>query len=253
MQCKRRSTLALGAVMLPLFAAAAPPAPANVFPPPGLYRIDTDSDLKIGNALGQVMSNRITQDSKSTTVQGKRADGSSAAAQSVAGAPNTTCIKPSAPNRTLPPTAGCKGAPGVAGPGSMTFNQTCGGVQLSTVVRKLDDKTWEYRTRSVERGPAAVAGGQPNYAAMRVMLEQQAKSGTPAERAQATKMLAQLGPYEAQMKQNAALLAAGPQAAAHVDEARRDGVATGSDAGAPARETTTVQRLTRIADSCQQR
>lgn len=222
--------------------------PADIFPPPGLYRVNADSTTA-ATVGGKSTSARTTHDSAkgTTTLQGKRADGSTLSPQVMAGAPNTTCIAPLQADRRMAPVAGCSGSPGVVGQDSMTFNLSCGSLKMTTVVRKLNDTTWEYRTRTTDNGSLRGVPGQQDVGGMRAMLEAMAKTGSPEEKAEAAKLLSELGPYEADLKKNAAQHAADRGDAQRVlDQARREGDLSAT----AARTTDTVQRLTRIGDSC---
>jgi hypothetical protein len=232
-----RSALACAMLaLLPLAAWAA--TAADVFPPPGLYRVDIVSDTAIRHG-GKNTAARHTHDSARglTTLQGTRADGSALTPKVMDGAPGTTCIAPLRPDRSMAPSAGCTGGPGVAGQDRMTFDLSCGGLKMTTVVRELDQKTWEYRTRTTDDGSMHAMPGQQDFAGMRAMLEHTARTGSAQEKAEAAALLAEMGPCEAHMKQNAADIAA----------ARRAGAMAGADP--VRRDTATVQRLTRIADS----
>jgi hypothetical protein len=125
-------------------AAAAAPVADNL-PTPGLYRVDSDG----------TSTNR-----DGTTVQQKNdgaTGGSSLRAQAPGGVvfnrgfpgdgPKQICIGARAANGGVPLPAmlasqGCKGSPPVTGPNGTTYSSRCDAADTTTVVRKVDAKTW---------------------------------------------------------------------------------------------------------------
>ena len=140
-------------------------------------------------------------------------------------------------------------APGVVNKNEVTFHTNCGSIEITVKIVKLDEKNWEYRTHTVQRGGPTAADLQANLTGMKSMLEFVAKNGSVAERERAAKALVQFDQQKDEMVKQAAKLAAQqPQ----MDAMRAKALAA---AGLPAntntaQEWTSVQHMTKIADSC---
>ncbi|HEY0061198.1 MAG TPA: hypothetical protein VGC21_03690 [Telluria sp.] len=224
---------ALAACLLLPEAPSALGAPADPFPPPGLYRLDGDATLSQGDISAQL---RTRGADGSGTLEGRRGQGRAQQHTLPASAPVTFCMPARAPNGGMPlPASSCRalGKPVVDAQGT-TFATHCDFADLSTTVTRLDAKTWQYRTVSVERLGSSQL---PDFATQRKMFEQTAKHGaTPEERADAAGVLKDWDNYVAEARAAAA----------------EQGAAPGPAAPGPAalRRITSVTRFTRIADSC---
>lgn len=221
---------ALGCAAVLLFPLAAFGAPADPFPPPGLYRVDSDATMTVnGNRI------RVASDAASGAgVVETHGAGKAPTRQLVAGeGAKNICMPARAANGGLPlPGSNCRSGPAETGPGGTTFTAACGFMDVTTVVRKLDAKTWEYRVSSVEHLGAGVAA-MPDLSMQKKMFEQSAKNApTAAERADAASVLANWAEYEAGARDTANEAGSLPQ------PARGE------------RKSTLVTRLTRIADTC---
>ena len=241
---------ATAAVLLAASAGAACAASAaltNAYPTPGLYRIDTQGSLQHMRGGVAELSQQYTQEGAGGSVQlkGARAGSAPVTTHYAGQGPANVCIKPLPATGAMPAASSCKTSAPIVGPGSLQYTSVCGGMKLTTAIRKIDDKTWEYRI--VTSGAPAPTSGQQDFAGMRRVLAEQAKTAaTPKERADAAAMLAQMGAYEAEMKKNAADLAAARAELA----AEEGGAAAVGGAGNQSTERTVVQRLTRVAATC---
>jgi len=246
MHVKTPLFLFAGAAVLATSSAAwaANAALTAVYPPPGLYRIDIQSNLTQHQGAAPAITQQYTQQGASGSVQIKSGQaGQAPVTTSLPGQrPATMCMKPLPATGAMPAGTNCKAGVPVAGPGSMRYTSVCGGMKLDITIRKVDAKTWEYKLITVDNG--APMTGQQDFAGMRRMLAEQAKTAaTPKERAEAAASLAQMGAYETEMKKNAAELAA-----AQATMAKEQG--SGAGVGNHGSERTVIQRLTRIADKC---
>lgn len=242
MQLKNTMPRTLAALAATLVAAAPALAAsrADAYPPPGLYLVDADATLQRNRSALPAIMQHLTQDGASgaARVSGGKAGGATRSLDIPGNGPATVCMAPLAADGAMPKGSGCKASAPTRTADSLSYVMLCKGMKTNTTIRKLDDKTWEYRVATLMSG--APMGGQPNYAATRTVLAAQAKNAaTPAERAHAAELLAQMGAYEAEMKSKAAELAEGRE---------QTGYAAG--AGAAGDAHTSILRLTRIADSC---
>jgi hypothetical protein len=226
----------VAAVLMLQWAAASAAAAAPVaddLPTPGLYRVDSDGTS-------------IYRDG--TTVQQKNdgaTGGGSLRAQAPGGVvfnrgftgdgPKQICIGARAANGGLPLPAmlasqGCKGSPPVTGPNGTTYSSRCDAADITTVVRKVDAKTWEMKVAINEHFGAK---GMVDFDQQRKMFETSAKNATtPEDRADAEYTLSHWEEFKADLRESAA--------------------ETGA-AGAPGaskRTSAMVSRWTRIGDSC---
>jgi hypothetical protein len=225
---------ALGCAAVLLFPLAACGAPADPFPPPGLYRVESDGSMTMRG--GTIRS--ATDAATASGVVETHSPGRPSTRQTVAGeGPKNICMPARAANGGLPlPASSCRGGAPVVGPNGVTYSAACGFADITTLVRKLDSKTWEYKVTSVEHLGAAGAGALPDFSMQRKMFEQSARSApTAAERADAASVLANWAEYEAEARANAAEAGNLPQQGRARQEERK---------------STLVTRLTRIADTC---
>lgn len=227
------SPRALGCAAFMLFPLAASSAPADPFPTPGLYRVETDATSKYHDGTGRAASLGATG---GAVVEGQGAGRAPTRRVLPGAAPATICMAARPVNGGLPlPRSSCRGSPPVVGPSGTTFTAVCGFMDTTTVVRKIDGKTWEYKVTSVERLGAGDLGGMPDFAMQKRMFEQTARNGsTPEERADAASVLADWPAYEAEARASAAQGAQGAQSSRNTE----------------IRKTTMVTRLTHIAETC---
>jgi hypothetical protein len=177
-----RASVCAAAVLFPLLAFSASPDP---FPTPGLYRISSDATVNYKGGTGH-----LKQDD-SGAVLSTQGFGQGPQTRAFAGSgPNAFCMPARAANGGLPlPNSSCRGGPGVVGPNGTTFTASCGFVDMTTLVRRIDDKTFEYKVTSVEHSGSA-AGNMPDFALQRKMFESEAQNGATAEeRAEAAETL----------------------------------------------------------------
>jgi hypothetical protein len=224
---------ALGCAAVLLFPLAACSAPADPFPTPGLYRVDSDGSMKYDKGSVRIAGNGADG---AGVIEGQAVDKALDRRVVPASGPVTICMPARPVNGGLPlPNSGCRAGAPVVGPQGATYTAACGFMDLTTVVRKLDAKTWEYKVTSVERLGAAGLARLPDFAAQRKMFEQSAKNApTAEERADAASVLSNWAEYVAEARASAAEAADLPQ----------------QDRIPQERRSTLVTRLTRIADSC---
>ena len=230
-----RAALLAAVALSPFTQAVAGP---HTMPTPGLYQIHTLSDQKydglhlktVPNANGSmaVVDIKVADRAERRVYKGKPVE--------------PLCIAPNTPNPGFKPPAGsCVGAPAVTGPNGITFNLACGSVDMSTVVRQLDAKTWEYNVTTVEYEGGAGMAGMPDFASQKKMFEVTAKHGaTPEERADAVKTLSNWPAYEAETRASMAEMANEEAAAGNQTAAARKVL----------RKTNAVSLLTKIATTC---
>jgi hypothetical protein len=204
-------------------------------PPPGLYRVDTDSTMsKPGGTLLTVQTN---ENGATGGVTRSGSGGVAATTRQYRGeGPVTVCVK--APLKEMPaelvPAGACSSSAPVVRGGVATFKSSCAFGDITTTMRKVDAKTWESVTHTVQKSLTGGAGGiAANISMMRAGLERQAKEGTPEQREEARQALAQFEQYKAAVK-----------------------TAGAAEAGAATRSATIsdsvmTSRMTRIADTCE--
>jgi hypothetical protein len=223
--------------VLPLLPAAAAAVPDSHLPPPGLYRVDSEGNSTTLNGRGPSITVQQQADGASGNerYQALRA-GAGQVARDYVGERNTTfCMPVSGRGAGLPlPNGGsCRSGPGVAGKDGTTFVLHCQGLDMTTVVRKLDARTWEVRFEGQQSAPV-VGSVDDGMAQMKRVLEYAAKNGPAADRAEALRELAALDARGAELKQALTNLKAPPGGAGGVGATLQG-----------------VQRLTRIADRCE--
>jgi len=238
-----KNTMPALAALAVAFGAAAPALAAtrdDVYPPPGMYQVDADATVKRNRGALPAVIAHLQQDGASgaSRVSGGKLGRETRSVDHAGSEPTRVCMAPLAKGGAMPKASGCKSSAPIRTADSLSYVMLCRGMKTNTTIRKLDDRTWEYKVATVMSG--SPMGGQPNYAATRTVLAAQAKNApTAAERARAAELLSQMGIYEAEMKSKAAELA---QGRAETDYA--------AGAGAAGGEHTSTVRLTRIADSC---
>lgn len=235
-----RIALLAGVALAPLSPAV---AATHTMPTPGLYRVDTVTDQQY---QGGTVKTAPLANNRGVVVDTKAA-GMAADRRILKGNPAPPlCIAANTPLPGFtPPRGTCTGAPAVTGPNGITFSLACGFMDMTTVVRKLDDKTWEYNLTTVEYEGGGGAFGMPDSATQKKMFEATVKHGaTPEERADAAKTLSNWPAYEAEMRESIAEMAkeqaeAAKQAGTPVASSRK-----------MLRKTSAVLRYTKIAAKC---
>lgn len=234
-----RAAVMAAVALLPLGACGA----SDPFPPAGLYEVRTSADIKY-KGLDVSLAPLANQ---SGTLMTSKAAGKGTQQRILKGeAVPTVCLAAHKPNTGIGMPAGsCKGKPAVTGPDGTTFRVACGAMDMTTVVRKLDAKNWEYKVTTIEYADGAGAAGKPDFAMQKKMFEVTAKNGpTPEERAEAAKVLNNWAAYEAEM-----LADMEQEAKEEAAEAKQSGAAP---AASPKvlRTSTAVTRLTSLGGSC---
>ncbi len=238
MQAKLVSSAALlAAAALSPFTQAV--AGTHTMPTPGLYQIHTVTDQKYDR-----LDIKTTPQANGAVavVDIKAADGA-AERRVYKGKPSEPlCIAPNKRNPGFTPPAGsCTGAPAVTSQNGITFTLACGYVDMNTLVRQLDAKTWEYHVTTVEYEGGAGLSGMPDFATQKKMFEVTAKHGATAEeRADAAKTLSNWTAYEAETRASTAEMAKEEAAAGNRPATTRKVL----------RKTTAVSRWTKIAPTC---
>lgn len=245
--------MALMSVALMMAALAA--TPADILPPPGLYRVEVDGVIKGRDHVTTAMRQTTGADG-ATVARTFLPNGQVGASATDPGSgPQTRCIKPLRQDQALASLAAAAGAgacvaagAGVVENGSLVTRQTCPFGEFTHTVTKVGTDTWEYRVDAMVRPVTTGGGMMANLALAKSMLEN-AKAHAPsaAERAKAAAALIELEKNKDAMAQQAAQMdAMQPEIARMQAEARRHGVPPRSGAMA----SQGVTRLTRIGDSC---
>lgn len=225
----------------------------QVMPPPGLYQIDTDGTIRMPDTG---TSARQQTDGASGDVTATVAAPGGKARQDFKGdGPVRFCV-PAHPAGTpvLPPNLGaaaCKTLSTTGGADGIVHIAQCAGGRYKLTVRRLSENTWEF----IDHADLAPTPGAPSMEALRPMMEQMAKNGTPEERAKAQQALAALPQQQAAMDAGRAQAMAAlakaqadaktPQEAAAVAKAMQAMGQTGVRIQADARRV-----WTRIAEHC---
>ncbi|MQA38145.1 hypothetical protein [Rugamonas aquatica] len=225
----------------------------QAMPPPGLYQIDTDGTIRMRDTG---TSARQQTDGASGDVTATVAGPGGKARQDFKGdGPVRFCV-PAHPAGTpvLPPNLGaaaCKTLSTTGGADGIVHIAQCAGGRYKLTVRRLSENTWEF----IDHADLAPTPGAPSVEALRPMMEQMAKHGTPEERAKAQQALAALP------QQQAAMDAGRAQAMAALAKAQAD-AKTPQEAAAVAKamqamgqtgihmQTDSRRVWTRIAEHC---
>lgn len=189
-----RAVVLGGAVALA--SAAAVLAAGQMTPPPGDYRIDAETTAT-SHASPIVMTSvqRVDGATGATTVEQVAPDGSTARQAYPGQGPNHWCVKgPSAPT---PGAVACANRSVTVLPGGgMSQEAVCGGGQvISDSFRKLADGRWERTFQANRVIPSAAPVDPRTQAAMApviAQIEEQIRSGPPAEAEAAKQQLAAL-------------------------------------------------------------
>ena len=245
--CAATASLALAA---PPAGAAVPAAEfKRIMPPPGLYRIDTDSSTSQPGVAVQQHQDGASGDASTRT----SVNGGSYRQDFKGSAPQTYCM-PAASAATLPPElagSACHTVSTDVNGDSIVHVAQCASGRTTVTVRKLGTDSWAFEHR-ISMVPVA---GAPSLNGLRPMLEQMAQHGTPEQRTKAAAALAQLPQQQAQMDAGrAGTLAAlakaqaragSPQEAAAYAQGMQAMQHTGT-----AMDSLSRQRWTRIGNSC---
>ncbi|MBV7534166.1 hypothetical protein KW842_00150 [Duganella sp. sic0402] len=222
-----------------LAVAGAVNAADDFMPPPGLYRVDTDSQMNTAGGTPVSVQTRENGATGGITRSGSVNGGPSSTQQYQGDGPVTVCVKAGA--KEVPAQmvqAGCTSAPAVVSGGVATFKSSCGFGDITTTMRKIDAKTWGSETRIAQKNVgASPQGAAGTLSIVRAGLERAMKEGTPEQRAEARQALAQFEKNKDSFARDVAANAAAAKAA-------------GISPNATMFENVTTSRMTRIADSC---
>ncbi len=159
-------------------------------PPPGLYRIDSDTSMNLApNAVARQRQDGASGD----TAARNRVNGKTGGEQLYKGSgPVTHCVKTQVgQGAALPPdfaVAACGKQTTAVVANAIVHTAQCPSGSTKLTIRRLDQASWEYVTEASVRG-----GGPADLNTLRPMLEQMAKHGANAEeRAKAARQLAAL-------------------------------------------------------------
>lgn len=248
---------ALGALILTMAAQAATGAPAGdvaqLMPPPGLYRIDSEGQFGWQQAPGITVQQKV--DGASGTTVDRRSAGGAVSERVYQGSGAVThCVKFSNKQAVALPAAlggACKLQSTSVGKDSVVHQASCPDGQTSVTVKRIDADTWEYQTSLQVNGSAA-----PSLAAaVKPVLEHKAVHGaTQAERDQAAQQLKALPAMQAQMTAErgaaAEVLAKALKAAKSPQEAAGIKAALASLQGTLPMHAEQRERWTRIGNVC---
>ena len=189
----------LAAALLPAAAAA----DAAGYPPPGNYRIDTETVTSIGTGPQALQQSARIDGASGTVTTTSTAPGQPPATSVAKGAgPITWCVKAATAAdvaRAKASPFACQTSQVKGSTGSSSFSAACGSVALENSFRQVDPKVWQHTmTFQLSSAPSPMNSAREAYArAMQGM--------TPAQRAQAEKELASL-PSQAEMDRGQAEL-----------------------------------------------
>lgn len=219
------------------------------FPPPGLYRIDTDATMNwpIHGAGMRQSEDGATGD----VVKRSYADGHASVDQHFQGkGPITLCRPPRVAVTELP--VACREHSVTRIKDGLVLKGICPSGTTTLTIHKLDANTWDYvSVTSLVQSPTG-----PDLTGIRRILEQTAKSApTAEERAKAEKQLAELPAMQREMSKSSAMTMESLEKIARTaktpEEAAMIKSAMDTQGGKkPMMEATSRQRWTRIADSC---
>ncbi len=245
------------AVLLLQVAGAAQATPAgDDFPPPGLYRVDSESAMAhLQNGTGV----KSGEDGATGNTMGRvhSKDDAGTARLYRGETPLHRCVKPAptpaeATLAAAPVLASCRSQTNTVSGGALVMKAACASGVITTLIRKIDPKTWEFDYAiSMQQPP-----GGPDVAAMRPMLENLAKNAPDtSDREQAARQLAQLPQMQKQVTQQQAALAdmyakAEREAKTPADAARIRAAAQMHGGSTPKMEISRKERWTRLAESC---
>ncbi len=194
------------AVPLVLLAASALAAPAFKSIPAGMYRIDADNEIIMGQGKSTI---RVHEDGATGTTTDRTRAGDSEYAHTYKGkGPVTRCVQPTPAGGTsawpffdVP----CKAQSTKTTANGFVHVAQCNGQRTTVTVQRLDDDKWIV-DQDIEALPGAKA---PDMTGMRPMLERTVQTGTPDQRAKAEAMLKQLPQMQGQLDQQRTATIAG--------------------------------------------
>jgi len=169
----------------------------QVMPPPGLYQIDSDGTLRMPDAgtSARQQTDGASGDVSTTTTS----PGGKSQRNFKGNGPIRLCLPAQAKGTpVLPPAVGaaaCKTLSTTGSADGIVHIAQCASGRYQLTVRRLSETTWEF----IDRMDLAPTPGAPNLEALRPMMEQMAKNGTPEERAKAQQALATLPQQQAKM------------------------------------------------------
>lgn len=230
----------------------------DILPPPGLYQVDSDTTITRAEQQFELKLHRdgaTGAEHEQTSIQGKVSSKNTPGTGRV-----TECLTTYGPSNVsgLAAPAQCsKQSQKIVGDKTLVHTAQCPDSQFTMEVTKIDDKHWQYitRTETAKMGATAGAGG------MEAMLKLRAQYGnTPRDRAEAAKALAALPSQKSEFDhkrasdlqdlQESLAKEKDPQARAFLQRS----IASMGGASAPGGSVKDVnvakERWTRIADSC---
>ncbi len=169
-------------------------ASAQGYPPPGNYRIDSDSVTTMGTGSASARQTSHIDGATGTVVTSVQTPGQPPQSNTTqTNAPVTWCVKPAsaaAAPRNSP--FACQVSNARSTSESSSFNAACRSVAMENSFRRLDPKTWEHTmTFQVSRDADPMRSAREAFA-------RAAPHMSPADRAQAEKEMAQM-PTQADM------------------------------------------------------
>jgi hypothetical protein len=227
-------------------------------PPPGHYRIDSESTLASGSGM---TASQVTQRTDGATgritVVRKTAGMAQGVTQTIDGkGPVTWCVEP--PGKKGPPAAAmpaaCRTLAHSSSGTSSSHSAECSASNIEESWRRIDERTWERSLKATVQMAAASPADSARQA-----FEMMKHTMSPADRAKAQAelaalpsagaMQAEMAPVIAQLEQQ--VRTGQPDEVAMAKQqlaALRSAGATG--AGSTTQTTTARERWTRIADGC---
>jgi hypothetical protein len=187
--------LSLAAVLDPV-AKASLAAVTSVIPPPGLYRVEVDSNSDLGKGAIRTHAHvdGTSGDSTGTTIL---ANGDTQETHLKGRSPATECIRPdTAPLGVLSLPRNCTQLSTTATPDGGIHTAACPSGKFRMTVKKVGKDVWEI----VSETEQALGLGPANMSFMRPILEREARSAAREEdRKKAAKSLADLDRLDKQM------------------------------------------------------
>lgn len=141
------------------FAASA--ALTSAYPPPGMYRVDTQGSTQVNRGALPAITQQYAQEGVGGGVQlkGGKAGEAPVTASYAGQGPANICIKPLPASGAMPVATSCKSSAPDVTPGSLRYVSVCSGMKLDTTIRKVNATTWEFRSVILYSG-APMAGQQ---------------------------------------------------------------------------------------------
>ena len=234
------------------------PAAALASPPPGQYRIDSESTIASGSGMTASQITQLTDGATGRiTVTHKTADSAQGVTRTFEGSgPVTWCVD-AAGKKGPPPAsmaAACRTLAHASSAHASSHSAACDGSTVSESWRRIDERTWERSLKAtVQMAPASpVDSARRSFEAMKHTM-------SPAERAQVEAELAAMPSASAMQAEMAPVIAALEQ---QVRTGKPDEVAlakqqlaalrgaTGTGPASTTQTSTSRERWTRIAERC---